>query len=199
MANQPSFKLTLVGENGVGKTSLIKRYIGNGFDASEPSTIGCTSFPHEVPLESGPVTLSIWDTAGSERFRSIAPQYYRGSHGFVIVYDLSQPTSVECLRYWIEELSSTVDTAGDKPTVPILLAGNKSDLETDGNAWQDARQFAENYGIAHHCKASARSGDNVDEVFEALIPEMVEYAEKVAFRSVDPRWVEASSPSSGCC
>jgi small GTP-binding protein len=200
MAVAREFKITLVGEAGVGKTCIVNRYVGGTFDPEEEATVGCACCSKEVVRPDGePLTLSIWDTAGAERHRSVVPTYYRGSHACIVVYDLSQPESVDSLRYWFDELSSIINSPDGLQTVPILLLGNKSDLKNDGKAWLEAQQFAENNNVAHHYGASALTGENVNEVFEALIPDILKYAEGVMAPVLDPVMADGGSQPSGCC
>lgn len=119
-------KVVLLGSQGVGKTSLILRYTTRLFSPTPAAaTIGSSLHTRKLVHDGVRVKLQIWDTAGQERFRSMAPIYYRGAHVCVLVYDVSDRSSFEDVRSWLEELVRTVP----KETV-IYVVGSKVDLES---------------------------------------------------------------------
>ncbi|KAL0085945.1 ras family-domain-containing protein [Phycomyces blakesleeanus] len=119
------FKLVLLGESAVGKSSLVMRFVKDHFDEYRESTIGAAFLARSVQLEDDvTVKFEIWDTAGQERYKSLAPMYYRNANCAVVVYDITQPSSLEKAKAWVNELQRQAD-----PNIVIALAGNKSDLE----------------------------------------------------------------------
>eukprot|EP01083_Nonionella_stella_P109907 321089_1 len=117
------FKLVLIGDSGVGKSCLLLRFADDSFTDSYISTIGVDFRFRTVNIDMKTVKLQIWDTAGQERFRTITSAYYRGAHGIIIVYDITDKESFDNIREWLFEVSRF---AADD--VSMLLVGNKSDL-----------------------------------------------------------------------
>ncbi|KAI0927851.1 GTP-binding protein of the rab, variant 2 [Taiwanofungus camphoratus] len=117
------FKLLLIGDSGVGKSCLLLRFAEDAFTDSYLSTIGVDFKIRTIELEGKTVKLQIWDTAGQERFRTIAAAYYRGAHGIVVVYDVTDNESFENVKGWLHEIERYASE-----TVKKLLIGNKSDL-----------------------------------------------------------------------
>ncbi|KAJ9081678.1 GTP-binding protein of the rab/ypt [Entomophthora muscae] len=162
------FKLVLLGESAVGKSSLVLRFVKDQFDDYRESTIGAAFLTQTLHLaDDTTVKLEIWDTAGQERYRSLAPMYYRNANCAVVVYDITQPASLEKAKVWIEELHKQAD-----PNIVIALAGNKADLEARrAISTEEAREFAEEAGLLFF-ETSAKSAENVLELFTALAQKM---------------------------
>ena len=116
-------KLILVGNSGVGKTSLITRYKDHDFSYSINSTIGAEFFSHIQKVDDHRVRVNIWDTSGNERFRAIAPNYYKDALIVVVVYDLQDPKSAEDVMVWLQQIVEKNDNEFVK-----VVAGNKTDL-----------------------------------------------------------------------
>jgi len=118
------FKVILVGDSGVGKTSLLARLTGKSFNFNQKATIGVEFAVKTLELEGGArVKLQIWDTAGQERYRSISKSYYRGAVAGIIVYDITDHNSFEHIEKWVKELRENA-----KDVAVIMLCGNKRDL-----------------------------------------------------------------------
>ena len=118
------FKVVLVGNSCVGKSSIVVRYADDEFSEVFLATIGVDFRFKSFPLGSNKIKLQIWDTAGHERFRTITSSYYRGAHALLIVFDLTDKQSFEdATNYWYNEIRSSCP-----PETQILLVGNKSDL-----------------------------------------------------------------------
>ncbi|PAV22676.1 GTP-binding RAB5 [Pyrrhoderma noxium] len=144
MSKQYQFKLVLLGESAVGKSSLVLRFVKDQFDDYRESTIGAAFLTQTVPLEDGStVKFEIWDTAGQERYKSLAPMYYRNANCAVVVYDITQRASLEKARTWIRELQRQAD-----PSIVITLCGNKLDLDERRQVTQEeAQKYAEEEGL----------------------------------------------------
>ncbi|KAJ5070773.1 small rab-related gtpase [Anaeramoeba ignava] len=117
------FKIVLVGDTGVGKTSLLSRYTDGKFSDSYVSTIGVDFRTKTIGLDGKNMKLQIWDLAGSERFINVTRVYYRGASGVILLYDIANQNSFDNLKFWIQEIQ---EKAEDE--VNIILVGTKSDL-----------------------------------------------------------------------
>ncbi|KAH9842470.1 GTP-binding protein ypt1 [Rhodofomes roseus] len=154
------FKLLLIGDSGVGKSCLLLRFAEDNFTDSYLSTIGVDFKIRTIELEGKTVKLQIWDTAGQERFRTIAAAYYRGAHGIVVVYDVTDPESFENVKSWLTEIERYASE-----TVKRLLIGNKSDLvEKKAVEYNTAQEFANQIQIPF-LETSAKTAANVEEAF----------------------------------
>ncbi|KAI8052231.1 GTP-binding protein ypt5 [Syncephalis plumigaleata] len=163
------FKLVLLGESAVGKSSLVLRFVKDQFDDYRESTIGAAFLTQSLQLESGvTIKYEIWDTAGQERYKSLAPMYYRNANCAVVVYDITQmasnfKSSLEKAKSWIEELHKQAD-----PNIVIALAGNKSDLSARRAVPVDvAKAFANEHGLLF-LETSAKTAENVYELFAEI-------------------------------
>ena len=160
-------KVCFIGDAGVGKTSLIKRYVLDVFDDRYIATIGTKVTKKIVEVEEGgnqtKVMMLIWDIMGQKGFRELLREaYFFGAHGAIAVCDLTNRETLEELRYWIKALT---DVAGD---VPIVFAGNKADLQNEAVVREsDLGDLADKYE-AEAFMTSAKTGQNVEEMFKSL-------------------------------
>ena len=182
-ADSLTLKITLIGEYFVGKTSIIGRFVDGTFDETYSATIGFSFLSKSIKFHEQTYTLNIWDTSGSERHRAVAPNYYRGTDGCILVYDVSNPKSLEPLSYWYEEFSSRVHTGLESNAVPTILLGNKGDLGYEESTVEEAKLFAESHNISDHFVVSALSGQNIEQAFERMVELCAEHQES-AFQSV---------------
>lgn len=116
----------MIGDSGVGKSNLIKRYTKNEFDESSQTTIGVDFSNRNLKIESKLVKAQIWDTAGQDRFQSISQAFYRGSVAALLVFDLTNKKTFENLEIWLKEIKNYADK-----DIRIMLVGNKCDLKND--------------------------------------------------------------------
>ena len=119
-------KLVLLGDSNVGKSSLVLRFVKNQFNADQVTTVGAAFLQSPVPLDDSEdkIQFGIWDTAGSERYKALAPMYYRGAEAAIVVYDITSFESFEGAKAWVRELKLY-----GQPNVVVALAANKCDLE----------------------------------------------------------------------
>jgi Ras-related protein Rab-1A len=154
------FKLLLIGDSGVGKSCLLLRFADNTYTDSYISTIGVDFKIRTLEIEGKTVKLQIWDTAGQERFRTITSSYYRGAHGIIVVYDVTDKVSFNNVKQWLGEIDRYACQAVNK-----LLVGNKADLvEKKVVEFNEAKDFADSIGISF-LETSAKSAQNVEEAF----------------------------------
>jgi len=159
------YKILLVGDSGVGKSALLLRYTDNTFTDNFVSTIGVDFKIKTISLDGQTVKLQIWDTAGQERFKTITSSYYRGSHGILVVYDITDVVSFNNIRVWLEEIKKY--TSGE--SVIILLVGNKNDQESNRAVeTSQGQEMADKLGCLF-METSAKDRVNVDNIFLELI------------------------------
>jgi Ras-related protein Rab-5C len=161
------FKLVLLGESAVGKSSVVHRFVKNTFDNMRESTIGAAFLTQSVTLPEidATVKFEIWDTAGQERYKSLAPMYYRNAHAALCVYDITNSSSFQKAQNWIKELKKQAPEG-----IVICLVGNKADLEderqVDAHAVTAYVEELNAEGIrVFTAECSAKSGDGVLEIF----------------------------------
>lgn len=172
MTKKLVLKLILLGDPGVGKTSLISQYVRSVFQHSYKLTIGLDISSKEVGLEDGRrALLSINDIGGQERFASIRQMFFRGAHLAMFVYDLTRPESLQNIKnVWYDELSKFKDPKQSFHEPPVsILVGNKADLEDLIMIEDDeAERVAKEIGVEQHITTSAKSNQNVNEAFTML-------------------------------
>jgi len=156
-------KLVLLGDTQVGKSSTVIRFVKNEFDQYRYPTIGATFLTQSVHLHDYTVKFEIWDTAGQEKYRSLAPLYYRGANAALIVYDITNKDSFEHAKNWAKEVRER-----EGGHVVIGLAGNKVDLE--GRRMVDkseADAFSRKAGFVFR-ETSAKTGEGILEIFKSI-------------------------------
>jgi len=154
------FKLLLIGDSGVGKSCLLLRFADDTYTESYISTIGVDFKIRTVELDGKTIKLQIWDTAGQERFRTITSSYYRGAHGIIIVYDITDVESFNNVRQWLFEIDRFASENVNK-----LLVGNKSDLVNKRVVTTEtSKEFANSLDIPF-LETSAKNATNVEEAF----------------------------------
>ncbi|PWZ03643.1 putative GTP-binding protein ypt1 [Testicularia cyperi] len=154
------FKLLLIGDSGVGKSCLLLRFADDTYTESYISTIGVDFKIRTIELEGKTVKLQIWDTAGQERFRTITSSYYRGAHGIIVVYDVTDNDTFTNVKQWLQEIDRYACEGVNK-----LLVGNKSDLTNKKVVeYTTAKEFADQLSIPF-LETSAKSATNVEQAF----------------------------------
>ncbi|EDQ91138.1 uncharacterized protein MONBRDRAFT_36068 [Monosiga brevicollis MX1] len=157
-------KLCLLGDAGCGKSSLAQLYVYGSCPPRLEPTIGASFLTKMITLDNRELKLSIWDTAGQEKYRGLAPMYYRDAEAAVIVYDITKASTFQNVRSWVSEL--TAINPGQR--LALAIAGNKADLDEQRQvAYQDASKYAESVG-AIFFETSAIQGINVHELFDQL-------------------------------
>lgn len=162
------FRLILIGDSTVGKSSLLKYFTDGKFAEVSDPTVGVDFFARLIEVDDGTrIKLQLWDTAGQERFRSITKSYYRNSVGALLVYDICNHPSFEHIPLWMNEAKRYIE-----PHRPAFaLVGCKMDLANNGGcravSIDEAKAFADFHEIPH-IETSAKSGANVEEAFRAV-------------------------------
>ena len=172
----PLYKLVLLGNSGVGKTSLVARLTNpdRPLNHDISATMGIEFDTQMLDTPQGKVKAQIWDTAGQERFaRVLLPTYFRKAKGVILVYDITNAKSFESLgERWMTQLNDHASS----DDLAKLLVGNKSDLEANREVSKEkAMQFCQEYGM-EMIETSAKTGDNVLEAFQKLVSDVHEQA-----------------------
>jgi len=162
-------KVVMVGDSGVGKSSLLKRFASREFTGDYISTIGVDFEIKTLEIDGKTVKLQIWDTAGQERFQNITTSYYRGAHCIILVYDITQLETFEHVHKWHRQIQEHSNN-----NVQILLVGNKSDLQENRQVpYEDAETMAQQLGISVF-ETSAKDSTNVDQAFYHIASQAIQ-------------------------
>ena len=165
MTSEPSitFKILTIGESGVGKTCILRRFVENKFLKNHLATIGIDFKTKTLTINDQEIKLKIWDTAGQERFRNITTQYYKGADGIVLVYDVTDDASYEKIRDWMDQILSNTQ----RDEIGLVLLGNKCDMEPRIITEEQGNQLADELKISYF-ETSALTGQGIKEAFEQL-------------------------------
>lgn len=166
--NKYSFKVVLLGEGCVGKTSLVLRYVEDKFNKKHITTLQASFLTKKINYNGNRIHLNIWDTAGQERFHALGPIYYRSSNGAILVYDVTDEGSFQKVKNWVRELKMMLGA-----DIVLAIAGNKIDLQKDIIVpLETAESYAESVG-AKHFETSAKNNIGVEELFLELTNMMI--------------------------
>ncbi|KAH7819507.1 Rab1d [Monocercomonoides exilis] len=176
------FKILLIGDSGVGKSSVLLRFVDDVFSDSYVASIGVDFRVRTVKVGDKIVKLHLWDTAGQERFRSIITQFYRGSRGIFVMYDVTNRDSFNSVQMWLKDIENF--TTED----PVrLLIGNKADLASRRVIpFQLGKQLAETVGMPF-IETSAKSSQNVDAAFQIMVDCLLGRFEDVSHNEIDDK------------
>lgn len=163
------FKILIVGDSSVGKSCLLLRFVDDTYTDNYFSTIGVDFKIRTIMFGGKTIKLQIWDTAGQERFRAITTSYYRGAHGIIIVYDITDRLSFDNVTKWFKEIDHLANKKIQK-----LLVGNKSDLVSRRDVeYAIGKEFAEKLGIPF-IETSTKKSTNVEEAFICMVKKLTE-------------------------
>ena len=158
-----TFKILTIGESGVGKTCVLRRFVENKFLKNHLATIGIDFKTKTLNINNREIKLKIWDTAGQERFRNITTQYYKGADGIVLVYDVTDDGSFEKIRDWMAQIQSNAQ----RDELGLVLLGNKCDIEPRVVTEEQGTKMAEELKVSYF-ETSAPNGQGINEAFEQL-------------------------------
>ncbi|XP_036361701.1 ras-related protein Rab5 isoform X1 [Octopus sinensis] len=161
-------KIVLLGDQGVGKSSIVVRFIKGAFESTE-ATIGAAYLTKTIIVKGRQIKFDIWDTAGQERYHSLAPMYYRGAQVAIVVYDITKKVTFVRAQEWIKELRQMAN-----PNILVALAGNKADCADEREITvEEARRYAEEQKLMF-VETSALSGHRVNDIFMILADKICE-------------------------
>lgn len=156
-------KILTAGEGGVGKTTLLHRYVEGRFSAETKMTIGVEFFLKEIEIDGQHCTLQLWDFGGQERFRFLLESYVLGAKGALLMFDLTRPITLENLEQWVN-----ICRKGN-PELPILFLGTKNDLEEEIMVNDEyVLNFKNDFKLFDYLRISSKSGENVGLAFDIL-------------------------------
>ena len=161
------FKIMILGESMVGKTSIINRYVNDKFGERYLCTIGIDFQEKIIVKNDKEIKLQIWDTAGQERYRNVTKSYFQSSNGFILAYDISNKESFNQIKYWLDQIKTT-----SEESTKYILVGTKCDLDEREVPEEKGINLAQKLGIKF-LETSAKLNININETFETLIDEIL--------------------------
>ena len=163
--NENVYKLLLLGDSTVGKTCFLIKYTDQSFQDIHMATIGLDYRVKTMKLKNNKeVKIQIWDTAGQDRFRSITKNYYKGSHGIILIYDITNRRTFENVQQWISQIREETSQ-----NVVIYLIGNKIDMKEERKvSTEEGKKLADELGLPF-METSAKEGININEVFDDIV------------------------------
>ena len=193
-----TIKLMIIGDQSVGKSSLITRYTEDSFNNNMISTIGMDFKRKNLTLDNKEFKITIYDSAGNERYTNITKHFYQGANGILLVYDASQISTFESISKWMKTLESVIK---DK-SIELILIGNKIDLERTVS-YEDGKNISNKYNTIY-LETSAKTGVGVDKAFEILLKKIAgnlklasaETKEIIDVKKPDDK---IKKQSKGCC
>lgn len=189
------FKLLIIGESGVGKTCLLLRFADDTYTPSHLPTIGIDFKIKVVNIDGRIVKLQIWDTAGQDRFKTITKTYYKGAHGVILTYDVTDLRSFKGIKNWMKQIDDNASL-----DVRKVLIGNKCDKDGREVTYEEGLAFAKEYNLKLF-ETSARKNANVNEFFEYLTSELIKYdlEHKLSSRNAEIKHLKSEKQSKGKC
>ena len=159
-----TFKIIIIGNSGVGKTSITTSAVKNVFINDYKSTIGMEIFSLYLKVNDKPIKLQIWDTCGQEIYRSLIKNFYRNSSLAIIVYSIDKKNSFKDINLWIKEIR-----LNSSPDIKIVLIGNKSDLDKDRQvSYEEGKKYLDDDEVLKFFETSAKTGENIKKLFEEI-------------------------------
>lgn len=195
-------KVIILGDSGVGKTSLMNQYVNKKFSNQYKATIGADFLTKEVLVEDRLVTMQIWDTAGQERFQSLGVAFYRGADSCVLVFDVNVAKTFENLDSWRDEFLIQASPR-DPDNFPFVVIGNKVDLDQRVVSQKRALAWCQAKGAIPYFETSAKEAINVDQAFQVIAKNALRKDNEedlyVPQPVIDVGGHDDSKGSGGCC
>lgn len=168
MSKSVVMKILTVGDGGVGKTTLLHRYINGEFLSDTQMTLGVAFFNQQLTIEGHLVMLQLWDFGGQEQFRFMLKNYALGARGAILMFDLTRPSTIDHMDEWVQICRE------DNPNLPIILVGTKLDM-TEQIMIQDdfAKELMDSFDLFDYMKISSKSGEGVNDVFQRIAKKLI--------------------------
>lgn len=194
-------KVIILGDSGVGKTSLMQQFVNGKFSQQYKATIGADFLMKELVLDDKTVTMQLWDTAGQERFQSLGVAFYRGADCCVLVYDVTNPKSFENVSLWRDEFLVQANVKNPE-NFPFVVIGNKIDVDESKKlvSLKKAQQFCVNLGNLPLFQTSAKEAVNIDQAFDVIARNALQQEENDEFQDEfnDAININLESENQGC-
>ena len=172
------FKVCVFGDGGVGKTSLVNRYLTGLFKSGSIMTIGVDFLMKDLEIQGKKVALQIWDFAGEKRFQFLLPGYVRGASAGIFMFDITRMASLHSLTEWLDVLKK--GTLDEGKSIPIMMVGGKMDLNDRRSVFSiDAKEIAQSHNLLEYIECSSKTGENVELIFNTLAEFLLKKAGKV--------------------
>ena len=197
------FKLILLGDSGVGKSSLLHSYMKEEFQDNIPCTINADFKIKKLKIDPYTiVNITIWDTCGQEKYRAMTNLYFKDSNGIILLYDVIDKNSFYGINSWLNEIYKNIN----EDEISIILVGNKIDLEQRSISYEEGKAFAEKNNLLF-CECSSKNGKNIDMVFNLIIKDIINKKNFNDSKNISPTdSVKANCPKKlkrknkvGCC
>ncbi|XP_076807493.1 ras-related protein Rab-7a-like [Clavelina lepadiformis] len=195
-------KVIILGDSGVGKTSLMNQYVNKKFSNQYKATIGADFLSKDMVVDDRLVTMQIWDTAGQERFQSLGVAFYRGADCCVLVYDVTMPNTFKTLDSWRDEFLIQASPR-DPENFPFVVIGNKIDLENRVVSYKRAQGWCHTKNDIPYFECSAKDNINVEQAFQTVAKQaLLQEADVELFPDQFPDRIDLKSndnkPKSDC-
>jgi len=189
-------KVIILGNSGVGKTSLMNQYVNKKFSNQYKATIGADFLTKEVMVDDRLVTMQIWDTAGQERFQSLGVAFYRGADCCVLTYDVTDPESFKSLDSWRDEFLIQASPR-DPENFPFVVLGNKVDLENRSVSARRAQSWCHGKNDIPYFETSAKEAINVEQAFQTIAKNALAQETDDMFTEPFPDSITLNRPEQG--
>jgi len=169
-----AFKLCIFGDGGVGKTTLVNRYLTKVFDEDIKMTVGADFYVKDLEVDGKKVVIRIWDFGGEQRFKVLLPSFAKGADGGIFMYDITRYTSVKNIDDWLSIFEKNVREK--QIQIPIIMVGGKLDLQEKRSVeTEDAVELSEKHNLQGYFECSSKTGDRVEDIFESITRKMMKY------------------------
>ena len=162
-------QLLVVGDSSVGKTSIITRFTNGTFNPNYLATVGIDNFSKDETIDDKNIKIKMWDTAGQERFKALANGFFRNAQGIILAYDITNLDSFQNLQFWVDSIKNNL---GNDLKIPIVVVGNKIDLEDREVKTEDAESFCKKINVPYF-ETSAKTGENIDNSIRSLVKKVL--------------------------
>ena len=162
------FKIITLGESGIGKTSLIKRFAHDIFEDYPLASLSCELFTKVLDIENKIIKIQLWDICGSTRLRIVSSSYYRRTNGAIVAYDISDKWSFDQVKFWVNEVKKYSNTETN-----IVIVGTKCDILDREVTEEEGKKLADELGVKYF-ETSAKTGYNVNEAYNFLIKDIID-------------------------
>ena len=186
------FKIITLGESGIGKTSLIKRFAHDIFEENRVPTIVVDFLIKVLDIENKIIKIQLWDICGSERFKTVSPSYYRRTNGAIVAYDISDKWSFDRVKFWVNEVKKHPEIKTN-----VVIVGTKCDILDREVTEEEGKKLADELGVRYF-ETSAKTGYNVNEAYNFLIRDIFDNYKDFEKNKIEIKNVNVINKKKGC-